>query len=224
MKKKLTTIFIILSLLLIAAPASFAAEGDNFSITKNWNDDLTGEDAAARQAPKVSVMGVMTQEEMLDFYYPVGSYYESSDPDFNPNDSFTGTWVKELEGMVHLSGGSSYNVSKANDNGGVGTKDGGDTDVRIGSHTHSIPAISGGTGTVSNDHAHYFGVAGNGGSKSGGGDLRNGGGSALWLSGISANHIHTATINGSTTGAAGSSGVNQNMQPYVNVNRWHRVS
>lgn len=33
-------------------------------------------------------------------YYPVGSYYETSDSTFNPNTSWGGTWVKDSAGRV----------------------------------------------------------------------------------------------------------------------------
>ena len=35
---------------------------------------------------------------LIDFFYPVGSYYETSDATFNPNISWGGTWVKVEEG------------------------------------------------------------------------------------------------------------------------------
>ncbi len=37
---------------------------------------------------------------MIDIFYPVGSYYETSDPDFDPNVSWTGTWVEDTTGKV----------------------------------------------------------------------------------------------------------------------------
>lgn len=30
------------------------------------------------------------KKELLDMFYPIGSYYESSDPNFNPNISWGG--------------------------------------------------------------------------------------------------------------------------------------
>ena len=35
---------------------------------------------------------------LIDFFYPVGSYYETSDTTFNPNISWGGTWSKVTEG------------------------------------------------------------------------------------------------------------------------------
>ena len=42
-----------------------------------------------------------------------------------------GTWIKETAGMVHVSGGTGYSVSKANNNSGAGEKDGGVTSVTL---------------------------------------------------------------------------------------------
>ena len=36
----------------------------------------------------------------LDFYYPIGTYYETSNKDFNPNKTWGGTWVRDTNGLV----------------------------------------------------------------------------------------------------------------------------
>ena len=38
--------------------------------------------------------------EMLDLFYPVGSYYETSDTSFDPNTAWGGTWVEDTDGRV----------------------------------------------------------------------------------------------------------------------------
>lgn len=35
---------------------------------------------------------------MLNLFYPVGSYYETSDTSFNPNTAWGGTWVEDTRG------------------------------------------------------------------------------------------------------------------------------
>lgn len=61
---------------------------------------------------------------LLDLFYPVGSYYETSNTSFNPNTSWGGTWVEESDGTVLVSecGGSSAGtarpVIKVGDKGG----------------------------------------------------------------------------------------------------------
>ena len=36
----------------------------------------------------------------LDYFYPVGTYYETSDSDFNPNTAWGGTWVEDTKGKM----------------------------------------------------------------------------------------------------------------------------
>ena len=72
----------------------------------------------------------------LDFY-PVGSYYETSDTSFNPNTTWGGTWTLETEGQVHVSAGSTYGINGALTN----TSDGGEKTHTLSvnempSHTH----------------------------------------------------------------------------------------
>lgn len=61
------------------------------------------------------------KSEVLNMFYPVGSYYETSDTAFNPNTAWGGTWILETAGQVHVSAGTGYSVSGAATN----TSDGG---------------------------------------------------------------------------------------------------
>lgn len=50
-------------------------------------------------------MKVMLKELLIhilgvDFRYPVGSYYETSNANFNPNTAWGGTWVQDSKGRV----------------------------------------------------------------------------------------------------------------------------
>ena len=49
-------------------------------------------------------------QSQLDFFYPVGSYYETSDSTFNPNAKWGGTWELETEGQVHIGAGANYTI------------------------------------------------------------------------------------------------------------------
>lgn len=40
---------------------------------------------------------------LLDLFYPVGSYYVTSDADFNPNESWGGTWNLDNDGTALIS-------------------------------------------------------------------------------------------------------------------------
>ena len=55
---------------------------------------------------------------MIDYFYPVGSYYETSDGTFDPNVTFGGTWELEIEGQVHIGAGENYEIG---DTGGEAT-------------------------------------------------------------------------------------------------------
>ena len=132
---------------------------------------------------------------MLDMFYPVGSYYETSDTTFNPNTAWGGTWVLEVAGMVHVSAGTGYAVNHANDNDGVGAKDGGASTVTltentIPSHTHVIKYENYSRGTGSNPAMGW---------------IRYGEGAEA-----------------GTSEPYGKGQAHNNMQPYINVNRWHR--
>ena len=87
----------------------------------------------------------MSADRIRDYFYPVGSYYETSDASFDPNSAWGGTWVKEIAGQVHVSAGTGYSISGANTN----TSDGGEkthtlTVNEMPSHNHNI-YLSGGS-------------------------------------------------------------------------------
>lgn len=189
----------------------------------------------------------------LDIFYPVGSYYETSDSTFNPNTAWGGTWIPETEGQVHVSAGSNYAVSGALSN----TSDGGSKDAIVPTHNHDIKAKTTGvpsnntSGGQSQNHTHspsnathfmYYDtdVSGNNVGRR---NIGSGSGSyytwtaaktdALRAStatgGTSQGHTHslqnhTHTLEAHSTENKGVSGTNKNMQPYINVYRWHRTA
>lgn len=71
---------------------------------------------------------------MTDNFYPVGSYYETSDTNFNPNESWGGTWVLEAEGLVHISAGSTYTIGST---GGEATHKLTTTEMPSHNHTYT---------------------------------------------------------------------------------------
>lgn len=83
-------------------------------------------------------------KSIFDIFYPVGSYYETSDANFNPNTAWGGTWYKEIEGQVHISSGSTYSVSGADTTSTVGsetrvgTNRGGNKDAIVPYHNHGF--------------------------------------------------------------------------------------
>jgi hypothetical protein len=149
---------------------------------------------------------------LLNMFYPVGSYYETSDTTFNPNTAWGGTWELETAGQVHVSSGTGYTVSGATTN----TSDGGSvyiqahthgfTQPKIPSHSHSMGNIwSNGSGSSS---AYVMSASRKLTTRS---TSTDGGGGACTGGAVGA-------VSGATTGTAG------NMPPYIVVNRWHRTA
>lgn len=84
---------------------------DTITITKEWNDNLSGDDAINRTSPKIVVNATMTQQEMFDMLYPIGSVYETANAAFNPNSSWYGTWVEDDAGRALVSAGANDGVT-----------------------------------------------------------------------------------------------------------------
>lgn len=99
---------------------------------------------------------------MRDTFFRVGSVYETSDANFDPNVTWGGTWELEIEGQVHVSAGTNYPVAGALNN----ASDGGEathilTIDEIPSHQHKVSlegqGTSVGTITWSNTEGGLFG-------------------------------------------------------------------
>lgn len=71
-----------------------------------------------------------SMEDFLDFFYPVGSYYETSDANFDPNSSWGGTWELETSGQVHVSAGAGYTIGAT----------GGSSEVTLTAAQSGVPA------------------------------------------------------------------------------------
>ena len=196
----------------------------------------------------------MTRTEMLNKYYPVGCYFETTDTSFNPNTALVGTWVEDDAGNVHVAAGTADGVTYT-----VGDT-GGNKDAivvshshTVNSHAHTIPKLSG-TAASNGAHTHTPATPSNSDAgfcaqrgirgRSGTYGLAAGRGLYAFAStygyadvacarntSSAGAHTHSVTTNASTTGAAspdtsteGSSGTNANMQPYSVVKRWHRTA
>ena len=163
---------------------------------------------------------------LLDFFYPVGCYFETSDTKFNPNKSWGGKWELELAGVVHVSSGTGYTVAGALTN----AKDGGAETVTL--DTTMIPAHTHGEKTLT---GHFnirkwgtSGFLGNLITSSDGivsaSDVSSSVNVAQSTS-VDAGAVTVVTITATHThSSVGGGGSHNNMQPYIVVNRWHRIA
>ncbi len=46
-------------------------------------------------------------KDLFDLLYPIGTYYETSDSNFNPNTTWYGTWVQDTKNQTTVSKGDS---------------------------------------------------------------------------------------------------------------------
>lgn len=70
--------------------------------------------------------------------YPVGSYYETSDPYFNPNTAWGGTWVKDSDGKVLVADDTATGFS-LDQTGGAKTITISEGQLPPHNHTHTHP-------------------------------------------------------------------------------------
>lgn len=91
---------------------------------------------------------------LFNYFYPVGSYYETSDASFDPNTAWGGTWVLEAEGQVHIGAGSNYTIG---DTGGEETHT--LTIDEMPSHTHNLPNVMGYVNSTGGGNGTYGAVA-----------------------------------------------------------------
>lgn len=137
------------------------------------------------------------QKLLIDLIYPVGTYYHTSDSEFDPNTTWGGTWILETDGTALVSK-SSTTGSKFNDD--IGTI--------VGEEEHVL------TIDETPNHAHYL-FAETGGSiffppysaKSNGD------------SGVNGQNGYPTT-----TTAVGGTQPHNNIQPSKITNRWHRTA
>jgi hypothetical protein len=154
---------------------------------------------------------------LLPMIYPVGAYYETSDPTFNPNVEWGGIWELEVGGQVHVSSGSYYTIDGATTN----TSDGGErahtlTTSEIPAHTHGSKSLTGSVRIFKGNQATTSSGILSFASMSKRQYTTNGTTTNSWQTmTVNATHEHTSV---------GSGAAHNNMQPYIVVNRWHRTA
>lgn len=99
--------------------------------------------------------------DLLNMFYPVGSYYETSDSTFDPNVKWGGTWEQMYDGTVLISEGVYWNTVAAQPGETIGNVQVWLDINQIPQHAHSISL----TTTSSGAHAHsYSGTTSSSGS------------------------------------------------------------
>lgn len=137
---------------------------------------------------------ISAHQSQLDLFYPVGSYYETSNGNFDPNISWGGIWELENDGRVLISTGENYSLGSV---GGEATHT--LTITEIPSHNHRIREEYGVAGSSSYPPNNtYSQVAGNSAS--------------------------TKSWYGDPIEYTGGGASHNNMQPYKVVKRWHRIA
>lgn len=147
------------------------------------------------------------------------------------------TWIS-LDGYVLR--GATSGVTPNNNVKDLGNDTHTITSAEMPSHYHGIPALSGSTGYVSHDHAHYTTLrrANTGGGRSDWGLVGAGahGGNPLlhsdsgatavnfWSSGITQNHYHSVSTNASNTDNTGSGTAMSLIPNEKNVYMWERTA
>lgn len=133
---------------------------------------------------------------MLDIFYPVGSYYETSDTSFDPNVSWGGTWAEDSSGKVLVAKDSGTFST-------VGSTGGAETDSH--SHWQSGGGDSDHIYDLTNSAATTEGLSSRVVTKS-----------RVSVSGTG----ESGAMRQTTTYATASS----TLQPYVVIKRWHRTA
>lgn len=177
-------------------------------------------------------------EAITDLFYPVGSYYETSDTSFDPNVSWTGTWVKDTTGKVTVGSGTNYTSGAT---GGSTSHTISSSELPTHTHTYSKSNTSTASHTLtvneipSHTHAAYIDTGFSAVPHADGNqwkqNLVNSSSSAS-VSGYHNNatgggqgHSHNITLTSTNSGNGGFANTAMSiMQPYIVVNRWHRTA
>ena len=95
--------------------------------------------------------------DFLDMFYPVGTYYETSDWTFDPNDEWGGTWELEEDGTVLVSWGQRDAETYAYN---YGETFGSRWSTAVAAHTHSISSHTHSFSATTGSNSHTHSVSG----------------------------------------------------------------
>lgn len=187
---------------------------------------------------------ILPQQSFIDIFYPVGSYYETSDTTFDPNTAWGGTWVKDSAGKVTVAQDTEDTAfDTIGDTGGT-------KDAIIPAHTHTLSrskdvtikvdahgvSVTQPTFTSSglayharNDSAVANTTAASTTTYTSGSHFFNSHTACSRTTNVavSLTNNHSASVTQQpefTAEEKGEAVTDKNLQPYVVVNRWHRTA
>lgn len=138
---------------------------------------------------------------LLDLFYPIGIYIETSNEDFNPNTQWGGVWVEDTKGLTPV---SAYRDSEINPN----------TNDKVYIKQGQILGETNHTLTINEMPSHRHSIFTNyNGSSLGSNDClaRPIGGLTEWKN----NSVYMEATGGSSS--------HNNTQPSIGVYKWHRI-
>lgn len=177
----------------LASSAVTTAKLNNSAVTA---DKIAGEAVTAAKLDRSSV---------IDLFYPVGSYYETSDVNFNPNTAWGGTWVEDTKGRVTVGRADSGTFETVGSTGGEAA------------HTlvnNELPSISGSFSIHGQENGtEFYSPSGYATGDKVDGKYR------------SIESGASAVFSYANPGFAfGGDQPHNNLQPYIVVKRWHRTA
>jgi len=149
--------------------------------------------------------GQNNMRKFIDFFYPVGSFYDTTDENFNPNEIWGGKWEKVTDRM-RIGAGNSYKSAST----------GGSTSHKHTTQGHAI--------TIDEMPAHNHPFKGNTAGYSGGVayTLHFGNGNPGTWDGYDGSLI--LNRGGNKAHSHGDTGTSSNLPPYYATYMWHRLS
>ena len=146
---------------------------------------------------------------LANLLYPIGTFFESSDANFNPNTYFGGTWT-EISGRSLVSANDTDSTFKVD-------KIGGTADIPVLTHTHSTDAQGA--------HSRIVGVRRADSYKSSSDGISSG---MPWNTTVSIEGLFFSSINlhnyHGTSTSTGQSGIKMNLPPYIIIKCWYRTA
>lgn len=157
---------------------------------------LEFEDRPSTDTPVSATKLNNMQKLLVDLVHPIGSYYETSNNEFDPNESWGGTWVLDNDGTTLA---SKSNVSGSKFNADVGTIVGEENHTltidEMPAHNHDI-YVDKNTGLTGQNNFYPL------------------------------NFIQVASnyVDKNVCSTSGGNQPHNNVQPSKIVNRWHRTA